>query len=138
MAKRSSTFDLGQQTLKMYRGLMSIDDAWLEPQERGFSWWSGPLAQRVWASPPWQDQEGDLFQLVAETDIRSVLYCTFIVARLTSARNAAHWRVVQDLSGRPTDRPSASASRRAAKSRTEMLGKSNPANGPSNSRGLLD
>lgn len=69
MAKRSSTFDLGQQTLKMYRKLMSIDDAWLEPQERGFSWWSGPLAQQVWASPPWQDQEGDIFQLVAETDI---------------------------------------------------------------------
>ena len=69
MAKSKNPVDLGLQVVNRYREQMSIDDAWLEPQERGFAWWSGPLAQRVWASPPWQDEEGDLFQIVAETDV---------------------------------------------------------------------
>lgn len=61
--------DLGPRMLDQYRAAASIDPGWSTPIDGGFGWWPFRQLQRVQASEPWKDQDGNwCVRLTAETD----------------------------------------------------------------------
>jgi hypothetical protein len=65
--------DPGQQLLERVRAQLDLDDRSVHLEPRGFLWWGGGLAQRVWADPP--RTAGDL--LVARVSWRTDLLRRF-------------------------------------------------------------
>lgn len=48
---------------------MRIDEEWAVRRERGFTWWAGALAQRVWAEPAFEDFGVELSRVHVQTDV---------------------------------------------------------------------
>jgi hypothetical protein len=59
--------DVGLEAIQFLYSLLRIDDEWSVREPRGFTWWAGDYAQRVWAEPCVEDQGIWLSRLVAET-----------------------------------------------------------------------
>jgi hypothetical protein len=59
--------DVGLKAIQFLYSLLQIDDEWSVREPRGFTWWAGDYAQRVWAEPCVEDQGIWLSRLVAET-----------------------------------------------------------------------
>ena len=74
--------DVGLEAIQFLYSLLRIDDEWSVREPRGFTWWAGDYAQRVWAEPCVEDLGIWLSRLVAET----VLVTN---ARADDKRNAA-------------------------------------------------
>jgi hypothetical protein len=55
------------QAITFLYSLLQIDDEWSVQEPRGFIWWAGDHAQRVWAEPCVEDRGVRLSRLVAET-----------------------------------------------------------------------
>jgi hypothetical protein len=63
------TADVGPQVLDQVYKQMKIDREWSVRANRQFVWWGHRLAQRVWAEPPYQDEEFTLIRMHARTDV---------------------------------------------------------------------
>jgi hypothetical protein len=83
--------DPGLQLVSTLQSELQVEPEWCVPLERGFHWWPGHLAQRVWADPPMQIRshrfsrvhiESDFLGGVAESD--KVLGLVGYVNRLTT------------------------------------------------------
>jgi hypothetical protein len=63
------TADVGPQVLDQVYKQMKIDREWSVKANRQFVWWGHRLAQRVWAEPPYQDEEFTIIRMHARTDV---------------------------------------------------------------------
>jgi hypothetical protein len=61
--------DLGPWALDELSVRLGIDDNWAVREERGVTWWPGPLAQRAWADPPLRTPAGVVCRIHVETAI---------------------------------------------------------------------
>jgi hypothetical protein len=64
-----SAADVGARVVTFLRGHLGIDDEWSVAEDRGFTWWGGPLAQRVWADPCFDDDGITLSRVHVRTDL---------------------------------------------------------------------
>src|SRR5207249_643755 len=48
---------------------LNIDPEWSVRDERGFTWWGGELAQRVWAGPVYEDLGVRICRVQLQTDL---------------------------------------------------------------------
>ena len=69
--------DVGLEAIEFLYALLQIDDEWSVREERGFTWWAGDFAQRVWAEPCVVDHGIVVSRVAAETRL------------VTNARNDA-------------------------------------------------
>lgn len=61
--------DVGTRVVEFVRQRLQVEGQWCEPGERGFTWWAGPLAQCVWAEPPYEDNGVTLSRVHVRTDL---------------------------------------------------------------------
>ncbi len=61
--------DVGIELVEHLFREMQIDEEWAVRRERGFTWWAGALAQRVWAEPPIEDLGVELCRVHVQTDL---------------------------------------------------------------------
>ncbi|MGE3275443.1 MAG: hypothetical protein AB7O67_10045 [Vicinamibacterales bacterium] len=61
--------DAAQQIIEFLFERMQIDDDWAVKQPGRFEWWAGPLAQRIWATPPRDVQGVTVTTIHIETDL---------------------------------------------------------------------
>lgn len=61
--------DIGQAAVKQLRRQLQVDAEWSLDETRGFKWWGGNHAQRIWAEPCRQDDEFELSRIHVETDL---------------------------------------------------------------------
>lgn len=61
--------DIGPQVVDGIFKELSIDEKWSVREPWGFTWWSGPLRQRVWAEEPFEDKGLNIVRLHARTDL---------------------------------------------------------------------
>ena len=59
--------DLGLEVLERARHVLTAEDGWSVPEERGFTWWAHWLRHRVWASPPIRSRDEPGWQVRAQT-----------------------------------------------------------------------
>jgi parallel beta-helix repeat protein len=59
--------DLGMDALQKARHVLTAEDGWSVPEERGFTWWAHWLRHRVWASPPIRARDETGWQVRAQT-----------------------------------------------------------------------
>ncbi len=74
--------DAGQALVEHLFREMQIDEEWAVRQERGFTWWAGGLAQRIWSEPPVDDFGMQLSRVHVQTDLLSGLSSTEQIDRL--------------------------------------------------------
>lgn len=80
--------DAGKLAVDHVFDSMQIDREWSVHDERGYTWWPGELAQRVWAEPPRRGPKGHVFDVRAETYLlRDVAPCESLT-QLVSLINA--------------------------------------------------
>lgn len=60
--------DAGTRLVNYLYSRMKIDDEWAVRRERGFTWWAGDLAQRVWAEEPVEDNGVEICRVHCQTD----------------------------------------------------------------------
>jgi hypothetical protein len=58
--------DVGLEAIHFLYSLLRIDDEWSVREPRGFTWWAGDYAQRVWAEPCVEDHGVWLSRLVGD------------------------------------------------------------------------
>lgn len=63
--------DVGLELIEHMHRQMQIDEEWTARTPRGFTWWPGQLAQRIWVDEPFEDFGIELFCVHAETDFLS-------------------------------------------------------------------
>lgn len=68
--------DYGQRVVQEVFERLQIDEEWSLRTERGFTWWSGPLRQQVWAEEPFQDLGMTVVRVHARTDLLRSFECT--------------------------------------------------------------
>ena len=61
--------DLGTRVVDHVFKRMMIDEEWAVREPRGFTWWGGKLAQRIWTDPPIQDDGFTIWRVHAQTDL---------------------------------------------------------------------
>jgi hypothetical protein len=61
--------DLGQHVVDHVFERMKIEEKWAVREERGFTWWGGRLAQRIWTEEPVEDDGVALWRAHAQTDL---------------------------------------------------------------------
>ncbi|MEW6319715.1 MAG: hypothetical protein AB1635_01370 [Acidobacteriota bacterium] len=61
--------DAARQVLDFLFARMQIDQDWSVREPGAFTWWAGPLAQRVWAAPPRTVEDTSVTTVHIETDL---------------------------------------------------------------------
>lgn len=61
--------DVGVELVEHLFREMQIDEEWAVRRDRGFTWWAGALAQRVWAEPAFDDLGVELSRVHVQTDV---------------------------------------------------------------------
>lgn len=61
--------DAGQALVAHLYREMRIDDEWAVKEDRRFTWWSGPLAQTIWAEEPFEDLDVEICRVHARTHV---------------------------------------------------------------------
>jgi hypothetical protein len=61
--------DAGVRVVRAVHRLLNVDDEWSVWEGRGFIWWGGPLAQHVWADPPFTEEGFVVSRVHVRTDL---------------------------------------------------------------------
>ncbi len=61
--------DIGLKAVTQLRKQLQVDAKWSRNEARGFTWWGGAYAQRIWADPCMCDDGIDLSRVHIETDL---------------------------------------------------------------------
>ena len=61
--------DRGLAAVRYVYDALRIDPWWSVGEDRGFTWWAGSLAQRVWSEPGLDDRGVLVYRLHAQTDL---------------------------------------------------------------------
>lgn len=77
--------DPGQRLVDHLYTSFSIDAEWAAREPRGFTWWGGPCAQRIWAEEAYDDKGVVISRVHASTDLVRIVEPTEKILRVLSA-----------------------------------------------------
>jgi hypothetical protein len=80
--------NVGARVLKDVYQLLMIDAEWSKRRKRGFTWWPGQFARRVWAEPPYEDDGLFLSRIHVPTDLLRDVPDSAMVALASIMRTA--------------------------------------------------
>ncbi|KLR59939.1 hypothetical protein IMCC26207_110178 [Actinobacteria bacterium IMCC26207] len=89
--------DLGVRSVAALFEALQVDELWSVTRERGFTWWSYRLAQRITASPVWSDGSMDCTtvristEVVVDVDSETDPCSVIAVANMQSTLSAVVW-----------------------------------------------
>jgi hypothetical protein len=61
--------DLGQEAIDYIYAQLGAEGQWANRTDRGFTWWAGPFAQRIWVDKPVRENGEEVFRICAKTDL---------------------------------------------------------------------